>query len=56
MTDRELVMELLRKINQRILYDGAFEDGTSIEIENAAFGEQISFDFDEDGKIIRIYS
>ena len=26
MTDRELVIELLRKVNQRILYDGALEN------------------------------
>lgn len=52
MKDREKILLLLRKINSKVVYE--FQD--HIEIENPCIGENISFDFNLDGDLLRIYS
>lgn len=52
MTDKEMVLYLINKASNIIEY----EDSNNIEINNFMYGENISFEFDLDGNIIRIYS
>lgn len=55
MTDREALDQILEHLNgnvQSIVKDEA----TYVEIENYSYGEDIVFEFDENGNILSIYS
>lgn len=55
MTDREALDQILEHLNgnlQSIVSDKA----TYVEIENSCYGEDIVFEFDENGNILSIYS
>lgn len=55
MTDREALDQILEHLNgnvQSIVKDEA----TYVEIENYFYGEDIVFEFDENGNILSIYS
>lgn len=55
MTDREALDQILDHLNgnlQSIVRD----ETTYVEIENSCYGEDIVFEFDENGNILSIYS
>lgn len=58
MTDFERITEMLKKadIGFSIVPIRGCEGFKSIEANNSSFGENISFDFDNDGKLIDLYS
>lgn len=52
MTDREMVMQLIKKLgNSKIVLNTP----TYLEVENSCVGEDIIFEFTEEGKIIDLY-
>lgn len=52
MTDRELLGILLSHLNNQTIY---CNQSDYVEIQNTCFGENITFEFDKKGNIIRIY-
>ena len=58
MTDFERITEMLKKadIGFSIVPIRGCEGFKSIEANNGSFGEKISFDFDNNGKLIELYS
>jgi hypothetical protein len=52
MTDRERIMEMMARTGQELLYG----DETYLEYENACWGENLAFSFDENGNLIRVAS
>lgn len=53
MTDKELVHILLSHLTSQPI---TWEKEGCVEIQNACYGEDITFEFDKDGKLISIYS
>lgn len=52
MTKKEVKRMIKSLVEQEIVY----EDKTTIELENPCYGEDIVFEFDDDGKLIAIRS
>lgn len=52
MTDRELLDILLSHLDGQTTH---CNQSDYVEIENACFGEDIAFEFDKNGKIVKIY-
>lgn len=52
MTDRELLDILLSHLNNQTIH---CNQSDYVEIQNVCFGEDIAFEFDKKGNIIKIY-
>lgn len=55
MTDREALDQILKHLDTKKQSIYANE-ATYVEIENSCYGEDIVFEFDENGNILSIYS
>lgn len=52
MTDKETTLSLINKMGAKVIYEAE----NYIEIENPCNGENISFEFNSVGDLLRIYS